>query len=41
MNQHFVDANDWVMTFNVYAMGGFDTRFTSKTYLFSSGYYVD
>ena len=40
MKQHFVDANDWVMAFNVYAMGGFDTRYTSKAYLFSSGYYV-
>ena len=40
MKQHFVDANDWVMAFNVYAMGGFDNRYTSKTYLFSSGYYV-
>ena len=40
MKQHFVDANDWVMSFNVYAMGYFDTRFTHKAYLFSSNYFV-
>ena len=40
MKRHFVDANDWVMSFNVYAMGYFDTRFTSKAYLFSSNYMV-
>ena len=38
MNQHFVDANDWVMAFNVYAMGHYDTRFTRKQYIFSSNY---
>ena len=41
MKQHFVDANDWVMNFNTYAMGYFDKRFTSKPYLFSSNYIVE
>ncbi len=38
---NYVDANDWVMSFNVYAMGYFDTRFTTKAYLFSSNYMVE
>ena len=38
MKQHFADGNDWVMSFNVYAMGYFDKRMTPKAYLFSSNY---
>ena len=38
---HYADANDWVMAFNVYAMGYFDKRFTTKAYIFSSNYMVE
>ena len=37
----FADALDYVMLFNVYAMGFFDRRFTRKAYLFSSKYIHD
>ena len=34
----FTDSLDYVMRFNVFAMGFFDRRFTRKQYLFSSQY---
>ncbi len=37
----FADSLDYVMLFNVYAMGYFDRRFTRKAYLFSSKYIHD
>ena len=35
-----IDAYDWVMISNVYAMGGFNDRFMSRPYISSSKYLV-